>query len=295
MSGAVQRHFVQAGGLLWHYRQAGSRDLPTLVLLHPSPRSSAMFEPWMTLLAPHFNVLAPDTPGYGLTPALSTPPIGMGDYVAPLHDFLNEVTTAPPLLYGSATGAQLGIAYANAYANAHANAYAHTNTNTNAQPPSVRHLIVDNAAHFSDAQAQHILRHYFPDLTPQADGSHLHAAWQMCTQQAQFFPWFEANEAHRFSTRVPLPDEVQASLAELLAAGPRYADAYRAAFEHERAANVQALRVPTTVLRWQGSILLKHIDALLAFELPPNVQVLQVPAPSLERFATLLAHLLTLR
>jgi pimeloyl-ACP methyl ester carboxylesterase len=273
----IQRHFVKAGGLLWHYRQAGDAALPALVLLHPSPRSSAMFEPWMALLAPHFHVLAPDTPGYGQTPALTIRPGAMADYVGPLHDFLNEVTYAPPIIYGSATGAQLGIAYANAY------------------PAAVRHLLIDNAAHFSDAERAHILARYFPDLTPLPDGSHLKTAWAMCVQQAQFFPWFETDEAHRFSARVPTPAEVQASLAELLAAGPNYADAYRAAFEHERAAHVQALRVPTTVLRWAGSILLKHIDALLGFKLPAHVQTLHVPAPVSERYAAMNAHLLTLR
>ena len=281
MNAPVQRHFVQAGGLLWHYRQAGSRGLPTLVLLHASPRSSAMFEPWMAQLAPHFHVLAPDTPGYGQTPALADRPRTMADYVGPLHNFLNEMTDeltdAPPMIYGSATGAQLGIAYANTH------------------PQALRHLLIDNAAHFSEAERQHILARYFPDLTPQADGSHLQSAWLMCVQQAQFFPWFDADEAHRFSPRVPLAAEVQASLAELLAAGPNYADAYRAAFDHERAAHVQALRVPTTVLRWAGSILLKHIDALLAFELPAQVRTLHVPATLPERYATMNKHLLTLR
>ena len=282
----IQRRFVQAGGLLWHCRQtgrqAGNKALPTLVLLHASPRSSAMFEPWMALLAPHFHVTALDTPGYGLSAPLPTPPRSLAEYVAPLHNVLNELTksadlaTNPVLVYGTATGAQLGIALANAY------------------PQTVRHLLIDNAAHFSDAQRQHLLARYFPDLAPRADGSHLQAAWAMCTQQAQFFPWFETNEAHRFSHRVPLPSEVQASVDELLAAGPRYADAYRAAFEHERAAHVQALRVPTTVLRWQGSVLLRHIDALLNFALPPNVQVLDVPAAAAARYAAMTAHLLTL-
>ena len=116
----------------------------------------------------------------------------------------------------------------------------------------------------------------------------------MCAQMQQFFPWFAADETHRFAGP-PRAADVHASLFELLAAGPAYATAYRAAFEHERAEHVQALTVPTTLCRWQASILIKHIDKLLSFALPANVQVLQTPAPVLERYAAMTAHLLHLK
>jgi hypothetical protein len=76
---------------------------------------------------------------------------------------------------------------------------------------------------------------------------------------------------------------------EYILAGPRYAEAYKAAFNHERVTHYQALRVPTTLLRWQGSLLLKEIDHLLTFPLPPNVRVVDV-APSMgDRFAAIVA------
>jgi hypothetical protein len=161
----------------------------------------------------------------------------------------------------------------------------------------VRHLCVDNAAHFSDAQCQAMLAHYFPDLTPRADGSHLHTAWQLCTQMLMYFPWYEANDAHRVVSAAagpPDPAVVQAMFSELIAAGPHYHLAYRCAFMHERASNVQALRVPTTVLRWQASVLKPFIDALLAHQLPAQVQALDTPASVADRLATMTAHLVSI-
>ena len=280
----IERHFCSAGGLRWHYRAAGVG--PALVLLHPSPRSSAMYEPWMRTLSAHFRVLAVDTPGYGASDPLPNSPNSphspnaprtLHDYIAPLHALL-QCTAAPRcVIYGSATGAQLGIAYANAH------------------PQAVQHLLLDNAAHFDDEERARILARYFPDLTPRADGSHLATAWQMCAQMLEFFPWFDADDAHRIAPGPAPAAAVHASLQELLAAGPGYAAAYRAAFEHERAAHVQLLTVPTSLLRWQGSILLRHIDRLIGFDLPPMLRVIDIPAALPERYAAMTEHLLSLR
>jgi len=273
----IERRLQLAAGLRLQCRVAGDAALPALVLLHPSPRSSAMFEPWMQVLAPHFRVVAVDTPGYGGSDPLPVPPSGLQDYLGPLRELLLAVAGPRFFLYGSATGAQLAIAYALRHA------------------ADVQHLLLDNAAHFDDSERQPMLLRYFPDLTPQADGAHLLKAWAMCAQMAEFFPWYENNEAHRVAPGPPSAAEVQGALRELLAAGPAYAQAYRAAFEHEDAAHVQALKLPTTLLRWSGSILLKHIDRLLQFPLPACVQVLNTPAPLAARYQAMTAHLLALK
>jgi pimeloyl-ACP methyl ester carboxylesterase len=267
----------------WHYRHAaleaprtGRNALP-LVLLHPSPRSSAMYEPWMAALAQQGPVIAVDTPGYGGSDALPTPPSRMADYVVPLHAFVQAVVGPRVLIYGSATGAQLGIAYAKQH------------------PQAVAHLVLDNAAHFTPEQRASILGRYFPDFAPRADGTHLLDAWRCAARMLEYFPWFMADEAHRIAPAAPTPEQAHAATLELLSAGPGWARAYRCAFEHEDAAHVMALEVPTTVLRWAGSILLPYIDQLLAQPLPPNVQRRDIPAPVPERMAAMTAVLAALR
>jgi pimeloyl-ACP methyl ester carboxylesterase len=47
------------------YREAGSPDRPTLLLLHGFPASSFMFRELIPMLAAEFHVIAPDYPGFG--------------------------------------------------------------------------------------------------------------------------------------------------------------------------------------------------------------------------------------
>ena len=47
------------------YREAGSPEAPTLLLLHGFPTSSHMFRQLIPMLADKFHLLAPDYPGYG--------------------------------------------------------------------------------------------------------------------------------------------------------------------------------------------------------------------------------------
>lgn len=72
---------------------------------------------------------------------------------------------------------------------------------------------------------------------------------------------------------------------EFLTAGQNYDLAYRYAFEHERAENVQALRVPVVLFRWLGGILLPHTDALIAKGLPPNINAVEIPVLPQERLS----------
>jgi len=56
---------VQIDGLSIFYREAGSKEAPTLLLLHGLPSSSRMFEPLFTRLSDRYHLVAPDYPGFG--------------------------------------------------------------------------------------------------------------------------------------------------------------------------------------------------------------------------------------
>ncbi len=56
---------IDLDGTSIFYREAGSRDRPTLLLLHGFPASSFMFRDLIPLLAEEFHVVAPDYPGFG--------------------------------------------------------------------------------------------------------------------------------------------------------------------------------------------------------------------------------------
>jgi pimeloyl-ACP methyl ester carboxylesterase len=56
---------VKVDGLSIFYREAGSKDAPTILLLHGLPSSSRMFQPLLTRLADKYHLVAPDYPGFG--------------------------------------------------------------------------------------------------------------------------------------------------------------------------------------------------------------------------------------
>jgi pimeloyl-ACP methyl ester carboxylesterase len=58
---------VQIDGLEIFYREAGSREKPTVLLLHGFPTSSHMFRNLIPALADEYHVIAPDYPGFGFS------------------------------------------------------------------------------------------------------------------------------------------------------------------------------------------------------------------------------------
>ncbi|QVL34992.1 alpha/beta hydrolase [Telmatocola sphagniphila] len=63
----TQVHYktLKVGDLDIFYREAGSKEAPTLLLLHGFPTSSQMFRNLIPALADKYHVVAPDYPGYG--------------------------------------------------------------------------------------------------------------------------------------------------------------------------------------------------------------------------------------
>ncbi|WP_026928179.1 alpha/beta fold hydrolase [Granulicoccus phenolivorans] len=61
----VHHRYADIAGQRLFYREAGSPQAPTLVLLHGFPTSSYMFRNLIPLLADHYHVIAPDYLGFG--------------------------------------------------------------------------------------------------------------------------------------------------------------------------------------------------------------------------------------
>lgn len=61
----VHFRFMTVGGINVFYREAGSKEKQTLLLLHGFPSSSHMFRNLIPQLAEHYHIIAPDYPGFG--------------------------------------------------------------------------------------------------------------------------------------------------------------------------------------------------------------------------------------
>ena len=61
----TQYHSASIDGVDIFYREAGSKDKPTILLLHGFPTSSHMYRNLIPQLAEQYHVIAPDYPGFG--------------------------------------------------------------------------------------------------------------------------------------------------------------------------------------------------------------------------------------
>lgn len=259
----IQKNHIQLSGLPFFYRETGEGAL--LFLLHSSPSHSGSMEPLMQLLGTHFRVIAPDTPGYGQSASMQPAPETIEGYLPFIEQLVEHLQADRIFLYGTATGAQLAIAYSLKHSE------------------KVTHLFLDNVAHFEEHFRNQLLQQYFISLEPENDGAHLIRLQQMVEQSCLFFPWYSTHTDNRIADSLPPPAIIQQLVEEYQMAGTDYARAYRAAFLHERAEKVQQLKVPTLIFRWQGSPILRYMDQLLAFSLPDCVRVVPTPASIAER------------
>ena len=65
----IRYRSVPVDGQSIFYREAGSAGAPKLLLLHGFPSSSHMFRDLIPLLADRLHIVAPDLPGFGMSPA----------------------------------------------------------------------------------------------------------------------------------------------------------------------------------------------------------------------------------
>ena len=274
----IRRGYLAFGdGRQTHFRRAGGGD--PLILLHPSPLSSSWMEPVIEVLCGTVDAIAPDTPGYGASDPLPEPSAGpgsidqrgeradgLGAYIQWLQEFIRTLGFERVGLYGSATGAQIAIEFARAY------------------PEAARYVVLDNVAHFTAEERERMLRRYFPDLSPRADGRHLQTAWSMVCGLWQWFPWYRQDEEHRITAPATVPEEaLQRMLVDHLRAGPDYARAYRAAMRNEDAARVRGVPVPVRIIRWEGSLLRCYADRFDSFRWPPHIRMAPCGSATEER------------
>ncbi|MSO98704.1 MAG: alpha/beta hydrolase [Rhodospirillaceae bacterium] len=266
----IAKHFLPLkNGQQVHYRRAGSG--PPIILMHPSPSSSLGVVPAMNVFAQAFTCIGLDTPGYGLSDEIVSDPTMLWGYADALIEILDALGIGKAIVYGAATGAQVGIQFARKY------------------PNRCRLLMLDANGDFSGEAGEHMANGYFQDITPVRDGSHLIRIWDMCRQLSVFFPWQSMLAEDRAQNDVAPPDATHRSVLDYLRAGPNYKGAYYQAMLVETWENTRQVTIETLMTRNSGSVLLKHTDALLAKGLPPNFTIL--PCAPATRFTVQLAAL----
>ena len=242
MDARIYRRFVTVGGRQVHYRTAGSG--PPVLLLHQSPRSSAELVPLIRALAGGFTVLAPDTPGNGLSDPLDVNAPGIADYARATAEFIAALGAGALPVYGYHTGASIACALAAHY------------------PDRVTVAVLNGLAAFDVEEQQELLARYLPPFEPQWDGSHLAWLWARLREQTIFFPWYTKAASTRMQFTVPAPEALTVSVLDFLRAGDAYRAPYGAAFAADATSLFASLRVPTFLMATDMDPLRPHLDRL---------------------------------
>ncbi len=113
----VAHRMMEIDGLEIFYREAGSPQAPTVLLLHGFPTSSHMFRDLVPELADRYHLIAPDYPGYGNSSAPSADEFdytfdNLADVVAKFVDKAGLDTYSIYLMdYGAPIGFRLAARY----------------------------------------------------------------------------------------------------------------------------------------------------------------------------------------
>lgn len=252
----IRRGFAQVGERRVHYRVAG--EGPPAVLLHQSPRNSSELVPLMKVLAPHFLVIAPDTPGYGqsdpVAPSGSEPTIDVfADALIGLLDALGLERVA---LFGSHTGAIIAVRVASRH------------------PRHIAALVANGILMTSPEERSDKADRYLPPLVPRWDGGHLAWLWSRLRDQLVFYPWYRHDPAYRIQWSQSL-EEIDAAALDLLESGNDYRGAYGAVLTYDIAEDLPSLELPTLLVVAKPDALSRFVDAYPP--MPSCVEVSVVP------------------
>jgi pimeloyl-ACP methyl ester carboxylesterase len=89
---AINYRTADVDGWKIFYREAGSRDAPTLLLLHGFPSAGHMFRDLIPNLADRYHIVAPDLPGFGQSDLVARGMFAYTfDHIAEVIDRFTEV------------------------------------------------------------------------------------------------------------------------------------------------------------------------------------------------------------
>ncbi|MEE3623490.1 alpha/beta hydrolase [Nitrospirillum sp. BR 11752] len=268
----IAKGYVQTAMGTVHYRRAG--EGPPVVLLHDSPRSSLLHLPLLGTLSDRFTVFALDTPGYGGSDPLTLAP-GMAGREPIIADFALALER---------TLAALGIGRAAFYA-------CHTSSKILLDfavrwPARVGVAVLDGLSIPTGEPDAGFIGRYMRPFDMDAEGAWLAREWTRVKDTVRWFPWFAADPSTRMPIDMPSMEEMQAYCLDYFRAGPRYADAYRAAMRHNPLDNVARVTAPVVYAARADDVLFPCLDLL-----PPHCRIERLPADRAAWLAAIGDHL----
>ena len=252
VSPAQPRHgYASVDNRLVHYVTCGRG--PAVILLHASPGDARTLAPLIGALGDDICAIALDTPAHGMSDPLAAATPSIDDYGAALVDTLSALQLDRVHLYGTHTGAKIGLSAALQ------------------APHRIASLTLDGVGISTPAERSDQLARYTPTWPPRTDGSHLVQAWHQVRNMFLFWPWYTEQRENCLHDAMPPVADLHNAAHGLLLAGDRYPLAYRAAFQFDPTPALTCVTVPTTIVASPDDPLRAHIARL--DPLPETVQI----------------------
>ena len=261
MAAEIDRGFLRIAEGQVHYRshgdvKGGGRPL---VLIHASPASSLNLVPLMKELAGSQPLYAPDTLGNGDSCKMTMAQPEMPDYADAVRRQIAVLGHIQVDVYGTHTGG--GVAMELAINN----------------PTLVRKVIIDGIGLYSEETKKDMLANYTPEIKPDAFGSQFNWAWHFVRDQQFFFPWYKRDVGHQRMNGLASPEDLHATVMEVLKSVTSYHLGYRASFRYAKAARLPLLTQQTMMIYTAADPLavykdeaLKLVKKLVPGEVPKN-------------------------
>jgi len=221
---AIRKHYVSVNGRRVHYLRHGVG--PVLVLLHASACSAKVMRDHIACFGQKFTVIAPDTPGFGLSDLLPMESVTTEDLADALAETLDALGIQQVSVYGRHTGAQIAVEFAARH------------------PHRCAMALSDGFPIYTVQERERRLANYLPPIVPSFDGSHLLWLWFRYREQHVFWPWNAQDAAHRADTEVPDVHFLHRGVVEMLEAGDGYRIGYATAYRHRGLDACADLTVP---------------------------------------------------
>lgn len=264
-------HYQKVGKRQVHFRSGG--EGPPLLILHQSPQSSSAIIPLAQTLIDDYCVVAPDSPGFGLSTPLEEEEPGIEEFADALAEFTEAISLPKATVVGTHTGAEIAFEFAHRY------------------PDKVNLLLLDGFPLFTEEESEDILAHYLTPFLPRWDGGRLTWLWARLREQVIFFPWYKRELSARMEYDMPDAAYIHSWFMDFMYAGDAYRAGYGAAFRYRNSKAIEHVKVPTYCLYRQSDPLEEHAQRLPS--LPDHVQVEETPADYESMRARIITHIRT--
>lgn len=228
VANSIRKGYVDCDFGQLHYRIAGDSDKPTVVLIHQCPSSSVMYEPLMLRLADHYQLIAPDLPGFGQTDPL---PVhgSIALYADAFLQALSALNISRCFLFGHHTGAAVAVQMASD------------------KPKLVKGVALSGPTLLSEQQKRELPLKAKPFVQKES-GRHLLNMWQRIRGK---------------DTSAPLDLSLRETLLALQL-NEHYLEAYTGVAEHDCATQMAAIKCKTLVFAGTKDILYPCLAPSLA-------------------------------